>query len=160
LILPVFQAGRRVQVPANIAYEVAADVGSYKDFLPLLQRSTVMGAPVKTAQGESFKAELAVAYPKLGLKEAFVSQVTTNVAARTVKAESTDGPFRSVETVWTISPAATGSDVAIRIDYAFRNPLLQIAAAGLMDMAIAKVMSAFEARAKQVLAERHALKQA
>jgi ribosome-associated toxin RatA of RatAB toxin-antitoxin module len=40
--------------------------------------------------------------------------------------------------------------VGIAIDYAFRNPLIQIAAGGLMDMAITKVMAAFETRALSI----------
>jgi coenzyme Q-binding protein COQ10 len=150
---------RRVNVPEDIAFAVAADVASYKDFLPLLQRSSIRGPRQRTVTGESFEAELAVSYPKLGLNEVFVSAVTTHIKDRNVKAVSTDGPFRRVETVWTIAPAPSGSDVTIRIDYAFRNPLLQIAASGLMDMAISKVLSAFEARARQLLAQRHALEQ-
>ena len=145
--MPVFQTTRRVTVPADVAYAVAADVGSYREFLPLMQRSTVRGPRQAPAAGESFDAELSVAYPKLGLSESFVSRVETDGANRTVKATSRDAPFRAIETLWRISPADTGSDVSIRIDYAFRNPLIQLAAGGLMEMAIQKVMAAFDARA-------------
>lgn len=158
--MPVFQSTRLVRVPADLAYKVAADVGCYSQFLPLMQRSVITGPKRKTAVGESFEAELSVAYPRLGLSEAFVSTVTTDHKAQTVSASSSDGPFRRVATHWKITPAAEGADVAIRIDYVFRNPLLQIAAAGLMGMAVGKVMSAFEARAKEILAQRQVLKQA
>lgn len=145
--MPVFRTSRRVPVPPDVAFAVAADVGSYKDFLPLLQRSTVRGQRRPTQSGEAFDAELAVAYPKLGLTESFVSKVETDRAKRTVQARSSDAPFRSIETTWQITPAGDGADVSIHIDYAFRNPFIQLAAGGLMDMAISKVMSAFEARA-------------
>jgi coenzyme Q-binding protein COQ10 len=158
--LPVFETKRRVNVPATIAYEVASDVSAYKDFLPLMQRSSVLGTKRKTAVGEAFDAELAVSYPKLGLNGNFVSTVNTNVEGRTVSATSIDGPFRHVETKWAVFAAPGGCDVSIRIDYAFRNPLMQLAAAGLMEMAIGKVMSAFEARAMNMLAQRKLLEQA
>jgi coenzyme Q-binding protein COQ10 len=145
-----FKAKRLVAVPADIAFAVAADVASYKDFLPLLQRSTIRGRKTETATGETFDAELAVSYPKLGLAEAFVSRVETNHAAKSVTATSNDGPFRAISTQWQISPAASGCEVGIAIDYAFRNPLIQIAAGGLMDMAITKVMAAFETRALSI----------
>lgn len=139
-----------MSVPADIAFTVAADVEHYSAFLPLLQSSKLIGVRQKTPTGETFQAALAVSYAKLGLAESFISTVTTHLQNREVKAISTDGPFRRVETMWTIVPAGLLSDVSIRIDYVFRNPLLQIAAAGLMDMAIKKVMAAFEARAKRV----------
>ena len=148
--MPVFQTSRLVAVTPDTAYAVAADVGSYKDFLPLLQRSTVRGTKAPTGTGQRFDAELSIAYPKLGLSESFVSRVETNDAERSVAAHSTDGPFRAIETEWRITPAGQGSQVAIRIDYAFRNPLIQLAAGGLMDMAIQKVMAAFEARARDI----------
>lgn len=148
--MPVFEVSKLVGVPPDLAFAVAADVPSYRDFLPLMQRSVVRGARRPTAAGEQFDAELAIAYPKLGLAESFTSRVETDTAGRIVKAVSSDAPFRRIETQWRITPADTGSNVAIRIDYAFRNPLLQLAAGGLMDMAINKVMAAFEARARDL----------
>lgn len=145
--MPVFQTTRRVAVPADVAFAVASDVGAYREFLPLLQRSTIRGQRTATSAGERFDAELAIAYPKLGLAESFVSQVETDGVERTVRATSADAPFRAIETLWRIVPAGPDSDISIRIDYAFRNPLIQLAAGGLMDMAIQKVMAAFEARA-------------
>ncbi len=145
--MPVFQTTRRVAVPADVAFAVAADVGSYREFLPLLQRSTIRGKRTATTAGEEFDAELAIAYPKLGLAESFVSRVETDSAQRTVRATSSDAPFRAIDTLWRITPAGGVADVSIRIDYAFRNPLIQLAAGGLMDMAIQKVMAAFETRA-------------
>lgn len=140
-------------VPPEIAFAVASDVAAYKQFLPLLTRSVVRGPRVRTEEGESFDAELAVSYPKLGLTESFVSRVETFVASRLVRAVSTDGPFRSLTVEWLIKDGGSGSDVSVSIDYAFRNPFIQIAAAGVMDFAVQKVMAAFEARARQVMAE-------
>jgi len=148
--MALFKASRRVAVPADVAFSVAANVAAYKDFLPLLHRSSIRGRKIETEVGGSFEAELAVSYPKLGLAQAFVSRVETNRIERTVSARSNDAPFRAMETKWSITPAATGCDVSITIDYVFHNPLLQIAAGGLMDMAIAKVMAAFEVRAVEV----------
>jgi coenzyme Q-binding protein COQ10 len=134
-------------VPLDVAYGVAKDVASYSQFLPLLSRSVIRGRRNSTSKGERFDAELAVVYPKLGLSGSFVSQVETDDTAHTVEARSQDGPFRSLKARWTIRNAPAGSEVEILIEYAFRNPLLQLAAAGVMDMAVSKVMAAFEARA-------------
>ena len=148
--MPVFKTERHVDVPPDVAFSVAADVASYKQFLPLVTRSVVRGKKEKTDAGEVFSAELAVAYPKLGLSESFVSHVTTDNDNRVVRASSSDKPFRTLEAKWTISETTGGSIVAIAIDYSFRSPMLQLIASGLMGMAVQKVMTAFEARAKAI----------
>ncbi len=146
--MSVFTATRRVAVTPDVAFAVAVDVASYSQFLPLMNRSVIRGSKEKTAQGERFEAELAVAYPKLGLVESFVSRVETFFPERRVRALSQDGPFRALTAEWMIKNATNGCDVSITIDYAFRNPLLQIAAGAVMNQAVQKVMTAFEARAK------------
>ena len=148
--MPIFQAERRVDVPHDVAFAVAADVASYMKFLPLVERSVVRGRKAQTDHVESFVAELAIAYPKLRLSESFVSQVTVDKAAGVVRAKSADPPFRTLAARWTISPTPGGSNVAFVIDYSFRNPLLQLVASGLMNIAFQKIMTAFEARAMTI----------
>jgi coenzyme Q-binding protein COQ10 len=148
--MPVFKTSRRVSVPPDIAYAVAADVASYKDFLPLLERSSLRGAVIEDGDINRFNAELAVGYAKLNLREAFVSQVTCDSGKRTVTATSQDAPFRDMKTVWSIRDVNGQSDVTISIDYAMRSMLLQFAVSGAMDMAVNKIMTAFEARALAV----------
>ena len=148
--MPHFSKTKRVAVPADLAYQVAADVGAYKDFLPLVQQSQVRGEKRHQNNMEVFDAELVVAYDKLGLREAFVSRVTCNEPRREVTATSSEGAFRSMQTVWNIKPAGPHSDVTVTIDYALRNPLLQIAVAGAMGIAVDKIMAAFEQRSKSL----------
>jgi coenzyme Q-binding protein COQ10 len=148
--MPTFKTSRFVAVQPDIAFGVAADVSSYKTFLPLLERSTIRG-PVADAAGiKSFNAELAMGYAKLGIRESFISHVVCDEAKGTVTATSKDAPFRDMKTVWAIAAKPGGCDVSISIDYAMRNMLIQFAVSGAMDMAVQKVMTAFEARAKSV----------
>jgi coenzyme Q-binding protein COQ10 len=146
--LPHFKTTRRVAVPAHIAYDVAADVAAYKEFLPLLERSVIRGAVAHVNGVQSFNAELAVGYERLNLREAFLSKVTCNESARTVTATSQDAPFKSMTTVWSIQEMNGQSEVSISIEYVMRSMMLQFAVAATMDMAVNKVMTAFEARAK------------
>lgn len=148
--MPVFKASRRVKVPPDVAYAIAADVASYKDFLPLLERSSIRGAIVEEGYIKRFQAELAVGYAKLNLRESFVSQVMCDSDKRTVTATSQEAPFRDMTTVWSIRVVNGHTDVAISIDYAMRSMLLQLAISGAMDLAVNKVMAAFEARALAV----------
>jgi coenzyme Q-binding protein COQ10 len=145
--MPQFKTTRRVAVPPDIAYKVASDVAAYKDFLPLLERSTVRGSPSIQNNISKFHAELAVGYAKLNLREAFISKVVCDGNTRTVTATSQDAPFKAMTTMWSITEANGQSDVTISIDYAMRSMLIQFALNGAMDMAVNKVISAFEARA-------------
>ena len=146
--MPSFSTTRRVGVPAAVAYGVAADVGAYQQFLPLLQRSEVRGSKQFENGCEVFEAELTVAYEKLGFRESFVSAVVCDLGKLTVTANSADGPFRAMRTVWSFKPAGVKTDVTIYIDYNMRNPLVQFAVAAAIGMAVEKVMAAFEVRAK------------
>jgi coenzyme Q-binding protein COQ10 len=146
--MPHFSATKRVAASADVAYQVAADVGAYKEFLPLLQRSQLRGDRRIENGVEIFEAELVVGYEKLGLREAFVSRVTCDASRREVKATSSEGAFRSMQTVWSIKTAGSQCDVTVTIDYALKNPLLQFAVAGAIGMAVEKIMAAFEQRTK------------
>ncbi len=145
--MPHFKTSRRVAVPPDVAFAVAADVASYKEFLPLLERSVIRGAIAEQDGITSFSAELAVGYAKLNMREAFISRVACDSVAKTVTATSQDAPFKDMKTVWTIRPNNGQSDVEISIEYAMRSMLLQFAVIGAMDMAVNKVLAAFEARA-------------
>jgi coenzyme Q-binding protein COQ10 len=148
--LPSFKASRRVAVPASVAYAVACDVSAYKEFLPLIERSLIRG-PVTERDGQtSFSAEVAVGYARLNLRETFYSKVVCDAKAQTVTATSQDAPFREMKTVWTISNVNGQSEVSVVIDYSMRSVLLQFAIIGAMDMAVNRVMTAFEARAKAI----------
>jgi coenzyme Q-binding protein COQ10 len=146
-LVPSFKTQKRVNVPASLAYAVAADVGKYREFLPLLERSVVRGAVTEKDGVTSFSAELAAGYAKLNIRESFVSKVTCDSTSQTVTATSQDHPFKDMKTVWSIRDVNGQSDVSISIDYSMRSMMVQMVLAGVMEMAVAKVMSAFEARA-------------
>jgi coenzyme Q-binding protein COQ10 len=148
--MPSFKTSRRVAVPADIAYAVAADVAAYKEFLPLLERSVIRGAVTEVDGIKSFQAEVAVGYARLNLRETFYSLVICDANAKTVTATSKDAPFRDMKTIWTIGDVNGQSEVSVAIDYSMRSLLLQFAIAGAMDMAVNRIMTAFEARAKAV----------
>jgi coenzyme Q-binding protein COQ10 len=140
---------RVVLLTIDEAFAIAADVASYKDFLPLVTRSTIRGNVVEEGGVKKFSADLMVAVEKLGLRESFTSHVVADATARTVTATSQDGPIKDLRAVWTMS-AIDGSrtQVAIAIDYQFKNMLLQMAAGSMMDMAVKRVLEAFETRGR------------
>jgi len=142
---------RVVPLTVDQAFAIAADVVAYREFLPLVTRSTIRGDVVEEGRVKTFAADLMVAVEKLGLSEGFTSQVVADAGARTVTATSHDGPIKDLRAVWTINTIdGTRTQVAIAIDYQFRNMLLQMAAGSMMDMAVKRVLEAFEKRGRQV----------
>jgi ribosome-associated toxin RatA of RatAB toxin-antitoxin module len=150
--MPLFRAKRLVAVPAGVAYAVAVDVTAYKEFLPLLEESHIVGAVSEEGVTRTFRAELAVGYSKLRIREKFTSTVVCDDLKHTVTATSQEPPFRNMKTVWTIGESSGQAEVNIEIDYSMRNPLLQVALGGVMEMAVNKAMIAFENRARSAYA--------
>lgn len=147
--MPKFSTTRRVSLTVEQAFAIAADVSSYKDFLPLLKRSIIRGKKKRVGEIETFVADLQVAFEKLGLRETFSSQVTSNTADHTVTATSSDGPMKSLKALWKIVGVENGkADVSITVEYTMKNMMLQMVAGGLTDFAAQKIMQAFEDRGK------------
>lgn len=144
--MPHFTTTKRVNLSAAQAFAIAADVGSYKEFLPLLNRSVVRGERRVDGAEESFDADLQVALEKLSFRETFTSHVVTNSEECTVIATSSDGPLKSLRAVWSIVAAGEGADVTITIDYTLKNMMLQMMAGSMMGFATEKMLQAFEER--------------
>lgn len=147
--MPHFSTSRRVNLTPDQAYAIAADVSSYKDFIPLLKRSVIRGERKVENGVESFQADLVLVVPKINMTESFTSHVTADVNNHSVTATSSDGPLKSLEAVWKISPTGDGkASVSITLDYTLKNMMLQMMAGGFMDFATQKIMQAFEDRGR------------
>jgi coenzyme Q-binding protein COQ10 len=147
--MPHFSTTRRVNLTPDQAYAIAADVSSYKDFIPLLKRSVIRGERKVENGVESFHADLVLVVPKVNMTESFTSHVTADASAHSVTATSSDGPLKSLKAVWKISPCTDGkADVSITLDYTLKNMMLQMMAGGFMDFAAQKIMQAFEDRGR------------
>ena len=152
--MPVFTVTRRIPFNAEQVYSVIADVGKYREFLPLVERSTVRGKrPSATLGEESFSADLVVAYHPLRIEEHFASEVATSKSHYTVRTNSTGQALKKLTSNWTVSPAGDGaSDVTFHLDYELKSFFLQKIMGGMFDHAVCKVMNAFEERVRAVYA--------
>ena len=151
--MPHFTTTKRVNLSADQAFAIASDVGSYKEFLPLLNRSVVRGEQRSNGVETCFDADLQVALEKLGFRETFTSHVVTNSEEYTVIATSSDGPLKSLRAVWSIVEAGEGqADVTIAIDYTLKNMMMQMIAGSMMGFATEKMLQAFEERGQALYA--------
>ena len=145
-----FSLSRRVNVTAEQAFAIAANVGAYKDFLPLVKRSTVRNFSRVSDQEAKFLGDLQISFDRLGISESFVSAVETNSNHGTVVATSSDGPMKSLRAEWQIAQEGSAANVSICVDYVLKSKMLQIAAGGLVNFAAQKILDAFERRAKEL----------
>jgi coenzyme Q-binding protein COQ10 len=149
--LPKFSTTHRVDFTPRQIFAVVADVGSYKEFLPLVERSTVRNRKPAVDGNEIFGADLLVGYKKMGIQESFSSQVQISIKDLTVSAVSSGNAVKKLISSWKIAAAEDGkSDITFAVDYEMKSPMLQMLMKGMFDMAARKIMSAFEARAEKL----------
>ena len=147
--MPKFSVTRSVPYTAEQVFAIARDVARYKEFLPLVKRSVVRGAMTDAQGCEHFEGELTVVYDNLRIEEVMVSRVTVDPNALTVTARSDQGAVKHLVSEWKIVPTGDNRcDINFTVDYALRSKMLQMVLSGMFDMAVRKVMSAFEDRAR------------
>lgn len=149
--MPNFSVTRSVPYTAEQVFAIARDVARYKDFLPLTKRSVVRHAKTHEDGTETFEGELTVAYEKLRVEEVMTSRVTVDPKALTVTARSNEGPVKHLESEWRIVPTGENRcDIIFTVDYQLKSRTLQFMFSGMFDLAVRKVMSAFEERARKL----------
>ena len=149
--MPKFSTTHRVDFTPQQIFAVVADVGSYKEFLPLVERSTVRNRKPAIDGNENFGADLLVGYKKMGIQETFSSQVQTSLKDLSVSAVSSGNAIKKLISSWKIAAVEDGkSEITFAVDYEMKSPMLQMIMKGMFDMASRKILSAFEARAEKL----------
>ncbi len=145
-----FHTTRRIAFAPELLLEIVADVASYPEFLPLCTGAEVWNEVNLAGGKRSFRASLDIEYPKLGLKETFVSDVLVDTQQLTIRAMSSEGPVRHIDNRWLFTTARGGCDIDFHLDYEMASRLLQLAMGSVFEIAVRKVMSAFEERAHSI----------
>ncbi len=149
--MPKFSTTHRVDFTPQQIFAVVADVGSYKEFLPLVERSTVRNRKPAVDGNENFGADLLVGYKKMGIQETFSSQVQTSLKDLSVNAVSSGNAVKKLISSWKIAAVEDGkSEITFAVDYEMKSPMLQMIMKGMFDSAARKIMGAFEARAAKL----------
>ncbi len=149
--MPKFSVTRRVSFTADQVFALAADVASYREFLPLVRKSLVRNREELPGGRESFESELVITYRKLGISETMISKVIIDRAANAVTSTAIQGPVQHLDVDWRIVPAGPEAcDIHFKVDYALKSRSLQFILSGMFDMIVRRIMSAFEERAKKL----------
>lgn len=149
--MPKFNVTREMPYKAAELFAIAADVDSYKEFLPLVESSRTYDRLGASDGVVRFKGELRVRYKKLHIDETFVSDVVADRSALKVSSSSQGGLFEHVIAEWRFSDRKSGgSTVEFQVDYKAKSRSLQFFMAGMFDYMVRKINNAFEARAREL----------
>ncbi len=96
-------------------------------------------------------AEMLVGYR--ALRERYTSRVVLDPITRKIDVVQVKGPFHILANHWHFTPLAQGSEVVFRIDFEFKNRLLNMVAGQAFEHVLFRMADAFEARAKSLSAE-------
>lgn len=143
-----FQTTRRVAFEPELLFAIVSDVASYGEFVPLCSAAKVWDERTDEQGRRLFRASLDIAYPKLGFRETFVSNVVSDPNRLTVRATSNEGPVKHIDNRWLFNPARGGCDIDFQLEYQMSSRLLQVAMGGVFDAAVRKIMTGFEERAR------------
>ena len=148
----VFHTTRRVAFSPEQLFEIVADVAAYPEFLPLCTGARVWDETITDNGKRQFQAALDIEYAKLRLKETFVSKVVVDEERLTIRATSNEGPVKHIDNRWLFTSARGGCDIDFHLEYEMSSRLLHMAMGSVFDVAVRKIMNAFEERARMVIA--------
>ena len=146
--MPSFRTTRRVKHTPEQMFDLVADVEKYPLFLPLCEGLRVRSRKPGEEGRETLVADMSVGYK--AIHETFTSKVKLNRAALKITVAYLDGPFQTLDNVWTFKPDGQGCIVEFFITYEFKSRMLGMLMGAMFDRAFRKFSEAFERRADLV----------
>jgi coenzyme Q-binding protein COQ10 len=142
--MPTHSETRSLPFSAQQMYDLVADVESYPQFIPWIAAARVRSV-VPQDDHDVMLADLVVGFRMF--RERFGSKVTLWAGPRRIDTEYIDGPFKHMISNWEFLEAEGGCTINFKVDFEFRNRLLQGAAGLFFYEAMQRIVRAFETRA-------------
>jgi len=149
--MPKFAVSRSSAFTPQQVYDVVADIEAYPQFVPLCRSASVSRRKTDPTGLIHLSTNLEIAYPKLAILEHLKTEVTLNPVRLTIRSISDTPPVKHLDSLWRFhSNPKGGCEVEYALDYQLASRSLQLLLSGMVDWAARKMLSAFEARAKEV----------
>ncbi|MEM9084596.1 MAG: type II toxin-antitoxin system RatA family toxin [Pseudomonadota bacterium] len=124
-------------------FDLVADVGSYRKFLPW-----VIATRVRSDSETEMLADMVVGFKSI--RESFTSRVTKD-RPHEIKVHYVDGPLSDLDNIWKFKPYGNEScEIEFFVDFTFRNKVFERIAGQYFDRAFRKMVDAFEKRAAEL----------
>ena len=124
-------------------FDLVADVGSYRKFLPW-----VIATRVRSNSETEMLADMVVGFKSI--RESFTSRVTKQ-RPNEIRVHYVDGPLSDLDNIWYFRPyGETSCEIEFYVDFTFRNKVFERIAGQYFDRAFRKMVDAFEQRAAEL----------
>lgn len=124
-------------------FDLVADVGSYRQFLPW-----VIATRVRSNSETEMLADMVVGFKSI--RESFTSRVTKD-RPHEIRVHYVDGPLSDLDNIWLFRPYGNEScEIEFYVDFTFKNRVFEKVAGQYFDRAFRKMVDAFERRAAEL----------
>lgn len=123
-------------------YALVADIDRYPEFLPWC-----IAARVIRRDGDVIYSDMVIGFKMF--RERFSSKVTLS-PPDSIQVDYIKGPMRYLNNHWRFEPHESGCVIDFYVDFEFHSAILQGAIGLLFNEAARRMVSAFEARARQL----------
>lgn len=124
-------------------FDLVADVGSYRQFLPW-----VVATRVRSNSETEMLADMVVGFKSI--RESFTSRVTKE-RPHEIRVHYVDGPLSDLDNIWLFRPYGNEScEIEFYVDFTFKNRVFEKVAGQYFDRAFRKMVDAFERRAAEL----------
>ena len=138
--MPRHTETRRLPYTPEQMFDLVADVGRYAEFLPW-----VTAVRVRSDTDTEMVADLIVGFK--ALRERFTSRVVKR-RPHEIHVDYVDGPLKYLHNDWKFQPDGQGGTmVDFCVDFAFRSRIFEALAGQVFDLALRRMIGAFETRA-------------
>lgn len=141
--MPSIRETRQLPYTPEQMFDLVADVGSYRKFLPW-----VIATRVRSDSETEMVADMVVGFKSL--RESFTSRVSKE-RPHEIRVHYLDGPLSDLDNIWHFRPYGLEScEVEFYVDFTFKNRVFERIAGQYFDRAFRKMVAAFEARAAEL----------
>ena len=138
--MPGIRETRKLPYSAEQMFDLVADVGRYREFLPW-----VIATRVRSDSDTEMTADMVVGFKSL--RESFTSRVQKD-RPRMIDVHYVDGPLQDLDNTWTFRPTEDGGcEIDFCVDFKFKNRMFERLAGQYFDRAFRRMVEAFEQRA-------------
>jgi coenzyme Q-binding protein COQ10 len=141
--MPQHQEKRILPYKPEQLFDLVAGIEHYPEFLPWCKAARILERDTNNVT-----ADLIIGYKMF--QEKFTSLVTLD-RPRAITVQYKSGPLAHLSNQWMFKSVEAGAcELSFHVDFDFRSSLLRSAMEMFFDKALLKMVSAFEARAKEL----------